>query len=157
MKNNLKDLIVFEFETKKSLIKPTIDDKRQFEINCRCSYANEILGRLIEDIAYLESFKGKYLHRNLSNYHYISIEEWNKLDDFSNKMNPKSEETFLITDEIVQDYIKNAITYKIGYFIEDLIKRDLFQSSTHKLSNLQHEWITDEKQKMIHFFRRILE
>ena len=159
MKNKtmLKDLIVFEFENKKWLIKPTIDDKRQFEINSRCSYANEILGRLIEDINHLESFKGKYLHKNLSNYHYISSEEWNELDDFHKKMNPISGDSYLITDEIVENYIMDALNYKISYYSEELISKSLHQSSTNKLSNLENEWIIDEKQTMIRMFKRFLE
>ncbi len=88
----------------------------------------------------------------------LTREEYNQRmtdDSVFAMQNPIDDDSFLYTKEDYNNFCELYLQFQIDRLINDLVKNSHYSNSTHALSNLQHQWITECKQNLIEFFSEI--
>lgn len=129
-------------------IKLTINDKNQFERNCKNSYMASELKKRLETLERHESYIGKQVYKYKKNVIYKDVPE-------TDHFNPLEETPVLFTKELFEEFKTKILDIWIKRFSEDLIKRPVSQSSTNKLANLQFEWLIECDQEIIRFLYEV--
>ena len=138
-----------EIEGLNLFIKSTINDRHQFETNCKNTYMSDELKATLETLEKWEKNIGKNLFKRKNSFYYS--EKYN-----SGYLN-ETEETFIffsndLYNKFQFDYIENLIKYHS----KNLIEQSITCNSTNKLTNLQFEWELEMNQKIIKFYKRLL-
>lgn len=130
------------------LIEPTLDNRIIFERNCRNGFMANILRKNIDTLERYKSFIGKEIFKYKRSIGHSET----KISEY---MNQTEDEATLFTEEAFEEFKTKIINYWIKYYSDDLLTREISQSSTNKLSNLQFEWQVEMKQELIKFYNNI--
>ncbi len=132
-----------------SLIKPTIDNSRQYETNVRNTCKIESIKDTLDYIIKWQSNIGKEVFRSLGKSTYYEQANPDVLN--------KTEITpTLFTEELFENLIKHIIEWKVEYYTDNLITRSITSNSTHKLLNLEFEWTLECVQDNIKLHKELL-
>lgn len=134
----------------KSFVKPTVDDKRQFERNLRYGYAIDTLNHLDRNISKHMCFVGKEVYKFSEGFNYSESPS-------NDRLNPTDSEPTLFTEELFKEFEINYLNFLINRFTEELIERQITSNSTCKLTNFEFEIRLEEKQNLIKYFKELLE
>lgn len=110
-------------------------------------------------IDYLLEWKqniGKNVYKSIRRFNYTLVDGFNQLDHL-NKNTYDSSNYFEFTIELYESLIIDYLKYQIERLTEDLIERPITSNSTSKMQNLVFEWQLECKQKMISYFKEIIE
>ncbi len=130
-------------------IKPTICNSRKYETNVRSTYKIEMIRDTMDYILKWESNVGKEVFKSLNGDTYYEQSNPDSLN--------KTETTpTLFTKKLFENTIKHIIEWKIEYYSDDLTNRSITSNSTHKLSNIEFEWMLECKQENIKFHKELL-
>jgi len=134
----------------KSFVKPTIDDKNQFERNLRYSFAIDTLNYLDRNLSKHMCFIGKKVWKLEKSFNYSDIQN-------PDHFNPTNPEQIEFTEELFALFEKDYLNFLINRFTEELVERQITSNSTCKLSNFTFEVRLEEKQNLIKYFKELLE
>lgn len=133
----------------KSFIKPTTDEKRQFERNLRYGFAIDTLNHLDRNLSKHMYFIDKKVYKLTKSFNYS---ETPNPDHF----NPTNPEEIIFTEELFKEFEKNYLNFLVNRFTEELIEKQITSNSTCKLSNFEFEVRLEEKQNLIKYFKELL-
>lgn len=142
------DKIKFKIEALEKFIEPTIDSRTHFERNCRNRFMSNTLRKNVETLERYKGFIGKEIYKFKRG---IGHSETPNPD----VLNPTEDKPKLFTEEAFEEFKTKMVNYWIKYYSDDLLTREISQSSTSKLSNLIFEWQVEMKQELIKFYNEI--
>ncbi len=131
-------------------IAATIDNSRQYEKNIRYGYK---LNRANDTLNYIKEWEfniGDSVFKSLDRFTYSKEQS----PDVLNKTEPNPVK---FTEEMFFKLIKDIIEFKINYWTNELLGSGITSNSTHKLSNLEFEWILECKQENIKLHKELLQ
>lgn len=139
-----------------AFIKPTIDNKNQFETNLRNSYTNCLLTEKLDFILKNKNYIGMEVFKFKKNIAVTTMEDYNSNSDkIYVLLNPIEENGFVYSQEDYELFVSKYIAYQIESLTNDLIKNKHYSYSTNPLYNLEAQWITECKQNLIEFLSEI--
>ncbi len=148
--DKIKSICESHIQLFSSFIKPTIDNSRQYEANVRNTYKVARIKDTIDYITKWESNIGNQVFKTINSFAYSEL--CNHIDTFN-----KTELTsVLFTQELFETLVKHMIEWKIEYYSDELITRSVTSNSTHKLLNIEFEWILECKQENIKLHKELL-
>ncbi len=151
LKNKLESLHLY--------ISPTTTNKNQFETNVKNEFMCEHLHHNIEMLEKHFYYIGKEVYQYSKNKSVTTIEDFKSKEneDLAHSLlNPIDKKPFTYTEEQFNEFQKWYIEYQIEYFSKELVNRSPYQNSTNPFSNLEFQWIVESKQKLIEFFKELV-
>jgi hypothetical protein len=134
----------------KIFIKPTTSNKSQFESNVRNEFMVEYLEGRLNFIQKQKSYIGQNVFKYKKGFSVVKPEDY--LKDI---LNPIEDESFLYTQVDYNNFCELYLQFQIKRLVTDLITNKHYNNSTNPFANLQHQWVTECKQKLIEFFSEI--
>lgn len=136
-------------------IKPTIDNRNQYESNVRSKWTSEFLSERLEFITKHKNYIGLEVFWFLQNFSVTTKADYLSETEDIRYLNPITETGFIYKLEDYNSFLNKYINIQIKSLTRDLIKNNHYRNSTNPLSNLEHQWITECKQNLIEFLSEI--
>jgi len=130
-------------------IKPTIDDRRQFENNCKYTFISETIGGSINALKAHQKYIGSSVYKRERSFSYSDTCD----RDFLNRT---EENSVLFTEELYKKFQEDALKFYIEYHTKKLTENQIVSNSTCKLTNLRFEWELEMTQELIKFYKETL-
>ena len=141
-------------------ISPTTDNKNQFEANIKNGFMCEHLHQNISTLERHFGYIGESVYKYQNNISVITFSEHKAKENEDigySLLNPIEKTPFLYSIDDFEIFQNAYIRYQIEYFSKELINRSPYQNSTNPFSNLEFQWIVESKQKLVKFFKEILD
>lgn len=151
LKNKLESLNLY--------ISPTTTNKNQFETNIKNGFMCEHLHHNIEMLEKHFNYIGKEVHQYSKNKSVTTIEDYRlkESEDLTHSLlNPIDKKSFVYTLENFSEFQKWYVEHQIEHFSKELVNRSPYQKSTNPFSNLEFQWVVESKQKLVEFFKEVL-
>lgn len=131
-------------------VKPTETDLHQFETNCRHLYIGQILEKNIKNLEKHEAYLGQPVYKYVQSCSYSLIQN----PDYLNRTHP---EAIIFTEDLLNKFANEALYFWIKYYVDCLMKGELYQRSTSQFSNLYVSWKNEMIQKLIELYKDLLD
>jgi hypothetical protein len=143
-----------KIDATKLFIRPTIDNKSQFEANVRHTYIIDVISGYLEFILKHKNYIGQEVFKFKKKFSVTTIGDYNS-DKSNHFLNPIEENSFVYTEQDYNVFCNKYLAYQIEHLTSDLVKNRHYSYSTNPLSNLESQWITESKQNLIQYLSEI--